>query len=71
MSRPTQRSTGVERRFESLIWKFRLVSIVPVVLSLVGSVGCFVIGAFEVVSAFFVILRIPFSSQSFAAKTIA
>ena len=61
----------IERRFERLIWKFRLVSIVPVVLSLLGSVGCFVIGAFEVVSAFFVILRIPFSSQSFAAKTIA
>ena len=64
-------SRWIERRFERLIWKFRLVSIVPVVLSLLGSVGCFVIGAFEVVSAFVVILRIPFSSQSFAAKTIA
>ena len=61
----------VERRFERLIWKFRLISIVPVVLSLLGSVGCFVIGVFEVVSTLFVILRIPFRSQSFAAKTIA
>ena len=64
-------SRWIERRFERLIWKFRLVSIVPVVLSLLGSVGCFVIGAIEVVSTFFVILRIPFSSQSYAAKTIA
>ena len=33
------------RRFERLIWSFRLVSIVPVVLSLMGSVGCFLVGA--------------------------
>ena len=61
----------VERRFERLIWKFRLISIVPVVLSLLGSVGCFVIGAIEVFNAFLVIMRMPFSAQSFAAKTIA
>ena len=42
----------VERRFERLIWKFRLISIVPVVLSLLESVGCFVIGAIEVINAF-------------------
>ena len=41
----------IERRFERLIWKFRLISIVPVVLSLLGSVGCFVIGAIEVFGA--------------------
>ena len=40
-------------------------------LSLLGSVGCFVIGVFEVVSTLFAILRILFRSQSFAAKTIA
>ena len=37
----------IERRFERLIWKFRLISIVPVMLNLLGSVGCFVIGAVE------------------------
>ena len=61
----------IERRFERLIWKFRLISIVPVVLSLLGSVGCFVIGAIEVFGAFVVILRMPFSAKSVAAKTIA
>ena len=57
--------------FERLIWKYRLISIVPVELSLLGSVGCFVIGAFEVFNAFFVIMRLPFTTKSVAAKTIA
>ena len=61
----------IERRFERLIWKFRLVSIVPVVLSLLGSVGCFVIGAVEVFNAFLVIMRLPFTTKSVAAKNIA
>ena len=42
----------IERWFEYLIWKFRLISIVPVVLSLLGSVGCFVIRAVEVFMPF-------------------
>ena len=41
------------------------------VLSLLGSVGCFVIGAFEVFNAFLVIMRLPFTAKSVAAKTIA
>ena len=61
----------IERRFERLIWKFQLISIVPVVLSLLGIVGCFVIGAIEVFSAFLVIMRLPLSTRSVAAKTIA
>ena len=55
---------------ERLIWKFRLISIVPVVLSLLVSVGYFVIGAIEVFNAFFLIIRMPFYSNSIAAKTI-
>ena len=61
----------IERRFERLIWKFRLISIVPVVLSLLGSVGCFVIGAVEVFNAFLVIMRLPFTAKSIAAKQSA
>ena len=61
----------IERRLERLIWKYRLISIVPVVLILLGSVGCFVIGANEVFSAFLVIMRLPFFAKSVAAKTIA
>ena len=41
------------------------------VLSLLGSVGCFVIGAVEVFNAFLVIMRLPFTTKSVAAKTIA
>ena len=50
---------SIERRFECLIRKFRLISIVPEVLSLLGSVSCFVIGAVEVFNAFLVIMRLP------------
>ena len=54
-----------------MIWKFRLISIVPLVLSLLESVGCFVIGTIEVFNAFLVIMRVPFSTKNVAAKTIA
>ena len=42
----------IERRLECLILKFQLISILTVVLSLLGSVGCFVIGAVEVFMPF-------------------
>ena len=61
----------IERRFERLIWKFRLISIFPVVLSLLGSVGCFVIGVVEVFNAFLVIMLLPFTTKCVAAKTMA
>lgn len=47
MKRPNR---GVERRFESLIWKFRLITLVPVVMSLVGSISCFAIGTYAELS---------------------
>ena len=50
MSRPKPRTTGLERRFESLIWKFRLITLVPVVINLFGSVSCFVIGTYAEIS---------------------
>ena len=47
MKRPNR---GVERRFVSLIWKFRLITLVPVVMSLVGSISCFAIGTYAELS---------------------
>ena len=41
------------------------------VLSLLGSVGCSVIGEVEVFNAFLLIMRLPFSAKSVAAKIIA
>jgi len=58
----------IERRFERLIWKSRLISIVPVVLSLLGSVGCFVIGAVEDFNAFLVIMRLPSRPRALRPK---
>ena len=40
------------------------------VLSLLRSIGCFVIGAVEVFNAFLVIMRFPFTAKSVAANTI-
>ena len=41
----------MERRFERLIWKFRLITLIPVVMSLLGSVSCFAIGTYAELSA--------------------
>ena len=48
-----------------------MIIIVPVVLTLLGSVGCFVIEAIEVFNAFLVIMHLLFCTKSVAAKTIA
>lgn len=41
----------LERSFERLIWQFRLITLIPVVMSLLGSVSCFVIGTYSEFSA--------------------
>jgi len=45
------RQSHLEARFERLIWRFRLITIVPVLMSLVGSVSCFIVGTNEELSA--------------------
>ena len=45
------RQSRLEVRFERLIWRFRLVTLVPVVMSLVGSVSCFIVGTNEEIAA--------------------
>ena len=44
-------ASPMERRFERLIWKFRLITLIPVVMSLLGSVSCFAIGTYAELSA--------------------
>jgi uncharacterized membrane protein YqhA len=44
-------TSPMERRFERLIWKFRLITLIPVVMSLLGSVSCFAIGTYAELSA--------------------
>ena len=58
-----------ERRFERLIWTFRL-SILPVLLRLLGSVGCFFTGAAEVIAALTDIIRVPLTEQSLTARSM-
>ena len=40
----------MERRFEALIWKFWLITLVPLVMSLLGSISCFAIGTYAELS---------------------
>ena len=40
-----------ESRFEHLLWRFRLVTILPVLMSLLGSVSCFILGTQEEIHA--------------------
>ena len=42
----TKRKPRTERRFENAIWKFRLITLIPVVMSLMGSISCFVLGTY-------------------------
>ena len=63
------RHISIERTFESWIWRFRLVSLLPVLMSLLGSVGCFVIGTREELLALRHILANQLSSES-ATKVI-
>ena len=45
------RRARFESRFEHLLWRFRLVTILPVLMSLLGSVSCFVLGTQEEIHA--------------------
>ena len=51
MSKHTGIQPGrIERRLERAIWKFRLITLIPVVMSLIGSISCFVIGTYAQLS---------------------
>jgi uncharacterized membrane protein YqhA len=45
------RRARFESRFEQLLWRFRLVTILPVVMSLLGSVSCFILGTQDEIQA--------------------
>ena len=53
-----------ERSFERLIWHFRLITLIPVVMSLLGSVSCFVIGTYAELSVLNQVLQGRFSHTS-------
>ena len=64
MSKPTSRANRFERRFESLIWKFRLVTLIPVVMSLIGSISCFVLGTYAELSVLYKVVQGEFNSDN-------
>ena len=58
------RSSQLERRFEALIWKFRLITLIPVVMSLLGSISCFAIGTYAEISVLKKVLRGDFTHDN-------
>ena len=65
MNKPSQnRSSRLERRFEGLIWKFRLVTLIPVVMSLLGSISCFAIGTYAEISVLTSVIRGDFTHDN-------
>jgi uncharacterized membrane protein YqhA len=50
-SAPKGRLKRVEQRFERLLWRLRLIAILPVVMSLLSTVVCFVLGTLEIAKA--------------------
>ena len=45
------RRTLIERRFETVLWKLRLIAILPVIMSLLGGIVVFVCGTLEILRA--------------------
>ena len=45
------RRNRIEANFERWLWRFRLISIIPVLMSLLGSISCFILGTQEELSA--------------------
>ena len=45
------RRNRIEENFERWLWRFRLISIIPVLMSLLGSISCFILGTQEELSA--------------------
>lgn len=54
----------LERSFERLIWHFRLITLIPVVMSLLGSVSCFVIGTEAELRALSQVIQGRFNDRS-------
>ena len=51
----------MERSFERLIWKFRLITLIPVVMSFLSSVSCFAIGTYAELSVLNKVLKAHFT----------
>ena len=57
MKQRNNRSSRLEQSFEAMIWKFRLITLIPVVMSLLGSVSCFAIGTYAELSVLAKVLK--------------
>ena len=57
------RRNRIEANFEHWLWRFRLISIIPVLMSLLGSISCFALGTHEELSALHKLFHGHFDSE--------
>ncbi len=57
------RKNRIESNFERWLWRFRLISIIPVIMSLLGSISCFILGTQEELSALHKLFSGHFDSE--------
>jgi len=58
---------SLERRFERWLWRFRLIAIVPVIMSLISTAAAFVCGTLEILHS----LKLLLIAQPDEARTVA
>ena len=57
------RRNRIEANFERWLWRFRLISIIPVLMSLLGSISCFALGTQEELSTLYKLFNGYFDSE--------
>ena len=57
------RRNRVETNFERWLWHFRLISIIPILMSLLGSISCYILGTQEELSALHKLFNWHFDSD--------
>jgi uncharacterized membrane protein YqhA len=59
-----------EQRFERVLWRLRLIAILPVVMSLVSTVVAFVLGTLEIGKALVALGKVGYINKTFVAELL-
>ena len=67
---PKGRFKRLEHRFERVLWRLRLIAILPVVMSLVSTAVAFVLGTLEIGKALFSLGDVAHTKSTFVAELL-
>ena len=67
---PKGRFKRIEHRFERILWRLRLIAILPVVMSLVSTAVAFVLGTLEIGKALFSLGDVGHTKSTFVAELL-